>query len=103
MSSGSLASTVPTDVWFSSTVNTAIDVIVGASLTFSTSILNEDKLAVAVPSLTVITISLYVPTSSFSGVPVNAPVSVAKSDHPGFPVIEYSRESPSTSDPVGVN
>ena len=76
---------------------------VGASLTFATAILNEDKLAVAVPSLTVITISLYVPTSPLSGVPVNAPVSEAKAAHSGFPVIEYVRASPSTSDPVGVN
>ncbi len=67
-------------------------------------ILNEDKLAVAVPSLTVITISLYVPTSPLSGVPVNAPVSVAKAAHEGVPVIEYSRVVfASTSDPVGVN
>ncbi len=66
-------------------------------------ILNEDKLAVAVPSLTVITISLYVPTSPLSGVPVNAPVSVAKAAHSGVPVIEYVRASPSSSDPVGIN
>ena len=67
-------------------------------------ILNEDKLAVASSSLTVITISLYVPTSPLSGVPVNAPVSVAKAAHSGFPVIEYVRVVfASTSDPVGVN
>ena len=78
--------------------------MVGASLTLFTLILNEDKLAVAVPSLTVITISLSVPTLLLSGVPVNAPVLVSKLAHEGFSVIEYTRVVPaSTSAPVGVN
>ena len=78
--------------------------MVGASLTLFTLILNEDKLAVAVPSLTVITISLSVPTLLLSGVPVNAPVLVSKLAHEGFSVIEYTRVvSASTSAPVGVN
>ena len=53
---------------------TAVDVNVGASFVFVTSMLNEAKLVVSEPSLTVMTMLLYVPTSPFAGVPVNAPV-----------------------------
>ena len=88
----------------SSTEVDGVPVMVGASLTLDTVILNEDKLAVAVPSLTVITISLSVPTLLLFGVPVNAPVAVSKLAHVGVPVIEYTRVVPaSSSDPVGVN
>ena len=67
--------------------------------------LNAANEAVAsTTSATVITISLYVPTSPLSGVPVKAPVAVLKLAHSGWFVIEYVRVSSlSASEPIGVN
>ena len=46
--------------------------------------LNEAKLVVSEPSLTVMTMLLYVPTSPFAGVPVNAPVEVLSEAQDGL-------------------
>ena len=45
--------------------------------------LNEAKLALSEPSLTVMTMLLYVRTSPFAGVPVNAPVEVSNEAQDG--------------------
>ena len=71
MSSGSLASTVPTDVWFSSAVNDAEDVIVGASLTAVTTSVKV-CVAVKLPSpLSVAVIVISAPVFPSIGVPDN--------------------------------
>ena len=87
------------------TVVDGVPVIVGASFVFTTSIVKAAKLTASeLLSVTLITISLYVPTSPLSGIPVNAPVSVAKSAQSGVPVIEYIRVVfASASAPLGVN
>ena len=62
--------------------------MVGASLTFTTVRLNAGKLALNVPSLTLITMPLVTPTLLLVGVPVNAPVAVLKLAQLGLLLIE---------------
>jgi len=57
----------------------------------------------ALPSLTPITMPLFVPTSLAAGVPCNRPVVVLNVAHAGLLVIENVNESPSGSLAVGWN
>ena len=57
---------------------------------------------VSMPSVTLITISLVVPTSVAVGVPLKVPVSVAKDAHTGLLLILKMRVSSSASDTDGV-
>ena len=76
--------------------------MVGASLTLVTSRLKAGKEALRLPSETVITILLVIPTSALVGVPVNAPVAVLKLAHDGLLLMLYTSVSASTSPAVGV-
>jgi hypothetical protein len=66
-------------------------------------IVNGDRDAVAVPSLTLIWMFEYVPTSPAAGVPWRRPVLVEKVAHEGSLVIENVSGSSSSSFAVGVN
>ena len=77
--------------------------MVGASLTFTTVKLKAAKLALKVPSLTLITMPLVTPTLLLVGVPVNAPVALLKLAQLGLLLMLYTRVVPvSISAPVGV-
>ena len=78
--------------------------MVGASFTFTTVRSNEGNEALAsLVSVTVITISVVVPTSAFPGVPVKAPVAVSKLAQAGMLVMLNVSVSPtSISSAVGI-
>ena len=73
-----------------------------SSLTLVTSIAKAAKAILAAPSVTLITMSVVVPTSLLSGVPVRAPVLVLKVAQSGLLVILKVSVSPSTSAAAGV-
>jgi hypothetical protein len=66
-----------------------------------TAIANAGSCAVACPSLTLITMLLYVPTLLAAGVPCNRPVVALNVAHDGAFVIEYVNGLPSGSLAVG--
>src|SRR5262245_33406420 len=68
-----------------------------------TMIENAGSCAVAWPSLTPMTMLLFVPTSLAVGMPCNCPVVVLNVAHAGLFVIENVSASPSRSVAVGVN
>ena len=80
-----------------------VPLIVGASLTLVTAIAKLAKeMGLATSSVTLITMSVVVPTSLLSGVPVRAPVLVLKVAQSGLLVILKVSVSPSTSAAAGV-
>src|SRR5690606_5161096 len=64
---------------------------------------NAASVALSTPSLTLIVMPSYVPTSPSPGVPDNCPVDGSKRLHTGPFCSENVRMSPSTSSAVGVN
>ncbi|MBK7250084.1 MAG: hypothetical protein IPI06_04125 [Gammaproteobacteria bacterium] len=73
----------------------------GADAAAETVRLNAASEALALPSLTEITIPLVVPTSPEAGVPLSTPVEVENAAHAGLFVIEKLSASPSASDAAG--
>ena len=80
----------------------ATELILGASLTLTTVMLNAGRLALRVPSLTLITIPFDIPISALVGVPVNAPVAGSNVAHVGLLVILKVNVSPAVSVAVGI-
>ena len=78
--------------------------IVGASFTFVTVMLNPGRYALVVLlSVTVMIMLIVIPTSALDGVPVNAPVAVSKLAQDGwFTILNVSVSPTSTSPAVGV-
>jgi len=87
----------------SNTEVAGVPLIVGAVLLLFTVILKAANEALAVPSLTLITIPVVVPTSLIDGVPDNEPEAELKVLQLGAFVIEKVRLSLSTSFAIGVN
>ena len=80
----------------------ALRVITGLAAAL-TVIANASSDADALPSLTLITIPLYVPTSLADGVPLSCPVAMLNVAQAGLFVIENDRVLPDGSVAVGVN
>src|SRR5690606_7641595 len=103
--SGSNADGAKTYSWPCSTLRVGEPVMSGGLFWDGavTVIENAASAALSTPSLTLIVMPSYVPTSPSPGVPDNCPVGGSKPLHTGPFCSENVRMSPSTSSAVGVN
>jgi hypothetical protein len=81
----------------------AVSVTVGVTAVEVTWIENAGSAALALPSLTLITIPDVIPTLDAVGVPLSRPVATLNTAHEGLLATEYERVPPEGSEALGVN
>jgi len=80
----------------------AVSVTVGVTAVEVTWIENAGSAALALPSLTLITIPDVIPTLEAVGVPLSRPVATLNTAHEGLLATEYERVPPEGSEALGV-